>query len=153
MALFLVQHGKSHPKDIDPEQGLTDEGQSEVARIADVARGYGVKVDAILHSTKKRARQTAEIMARALNPAGGLQEKTGLKPMDDVTAMGGLIDTAPNVMLVGHLPFMPRLTSWLITGSIEPPVFQFQNGGIVCLQENADLGGWVIVWSLMPNIG
>ena len=153
MALYLVQHGKSHSKDIDPEQGLTEEGQTEVTRIADVARGYGVKVDAILHSTKKRARQTAEIMARALEPADGIKEKTGLKPMDDVTALGGLIDSAANVMLVGHLPSMARLTSWLITGSIEPPVFAFQNGGIVCLQENIEAGGWVIAWSLMPHIG
>ena len=153
MALYLVQHGKSHRKDNDPEQGLTDEGRAEVARIADVARGYGVKVDAILHSSKKRARQTADIMARALEPADGINEKTGLKPLDDVTALGGLIDSAPNVMLVGHLPFMARLTSWLITGSIEPPVFAFQNGGIVCLKENHEAGGWVIAWSLMPHIG
>ena len=153
MALYLVQHGKSHSKDIDPEQGLTDEGKAEVARIADVARGYGVKVDAILHSTKKRARQTAEIIAQALEPAGGIKEKSGLKPMDDVTALGGLIDSAPNVMLVGHLPFMSRLAAWLITGSIEPPVFAFQNGGIVCLKENPDAGAWMIAWSLMPRIG
>ena len=153
MALYLVQHGKSHSKEIDPEQGLTDEGRAEVARIAEVARGYGVKVDAILHSSKKRARQTAEIMARALEPADGINEKTGLKPMDDVTALGGLIDSAPNVMLVGHLPFMSRLTSWLITGSIEPPVFAFQNGGIVCLKENPGADAWVIAWSLMPHIG
>ena len=70
-----------------------------------------------------------------------------------VTALGGLIDSAPNVMLVGHLPFMSRLAAWLITGSIEPPVFAFQNGGIVCLKENPDAGGWVIAWSLSPNIG
>ncbi|MBL0713476.1 MAG: phosphohistidine phosphatase SixA [Desulfosarcina sp.] len=153
MALFLVQHGQSHAKDTDPEQGLTDEGQAEVKRIAEVARGYGIKVNGILHSGKKRARQTAEIMARALSPPGGVQEKTGLKPMDDVTALGGLIDSTPDVMLVGHLPFMQRLASWLITGSIDPPVFKFQNGGIVCLKKNPDQGGRVIAWSLMPHIG
>ena len=153
MALYLVQHGRSHTKDVDPDQGLTKKGRTEVQRIADVARGYGVSVHSILHSGKTRARQTAAILAEALTPAGGVKEKSGLKPMDDVTALAGLIDSSADMMLVGHLPFMQRLTSWLITGSIEPPVFQFQNGGIVCLKENPDVGGWVIAWSLMPNIG
>lgn len=55
-------------------------------------------------------------------------------------------------MLVGHLPFMERLTAYLITGSIERPVFRFQNGGIVCLDETPDKQSWVIKWSLMPHI-
>ncbi len=152
MALYLVQHGRSHAKDVDPDQGLTDDGRSDVQRIADVARGYGVRVHSILHSGKTRARQTAAIMAEALKPDGGLKEKNGLKPMDDVTALAGLVDSATDLMLVGHLPFMERLTAWLITGSIEPPVIKFQNGGIVCLKENPDSGSWVIAWSLMPNI-
>ena len=153
MALYLVQHGRSHPKTADPEQGLTEEGRSEVQRIADVARGYGVNVHTILHSGKTRARQTAAIMAKTLSPPGGVEAKTGLNPMDDVTALVGVIDSTTDLMLVGHLPFMERLTAWLITGSIEPPVIKFQNGGIVCLKDNPDPGGWVIAWSLMPNIG
>jgi len=39
MALYLVQHGKSLPKDVDPDQGLSDEGKSEVQRIVGVAEG------------------------------------------------------------------------------------------------------------------
>ncbi|MDJ0720888.1 MAG: phosphohistidine phosphatase SixA [Desulfobacterales bacterium] len=153
MALYLVQHGRSHPKTVDPEKGLTEEGRSEVQRIAEVARGYGVRVHTILHSGKTRARQTAAIMDATLSPPGGVREKTGLNPMDDVTALAGVVDSATDCMLVGHLPFMERLTAWLITGSIEPPIIKFQNGGIVCLKENPDPGGWVIAWSLMPNIG
>lgn len=51
-----------------------------------------------------------------------------------------------------HLPFMERLTSYLITGSIEKRVFKFQNGGIVCLERDAGSGGWFIKWSLVPAI-
>lgn len=153
MALYLVQHGKSLPKEEDPDQGLSESGMEEVQRIADVARGYGIRVATILHSGKKRARQTAEIFADRLSPADGLHEKTGLKPLDDVTAMAGLIDSKPDLMLVGHLPFMERLTGWLITGDAGQPVFKFQNGGIVCLDRPAESGKWVIKWSLSPNIG
>ena len=50
MPLFLVQHGKSLPKDVDPEQGLSEEGKKQVERIAALAREYGVVVSAISHS-------------------------------------------------------------------------------------------------------
>ena len=63
MALFLVQHGKSLSKDIDPNQGLSEEGIAETQRIAEVARGYNVNVRSIKHSVKTRARTTAEIFA------------------------------------------------------------------------------------------
>lgn len=153
MAIFLVQHGKSLSKELDPEQGLSPEGISDVERIADVARGYGVHVASISHSGKKRALQTAEIFYSALRPVGDVQEKIGLKPLDDVRAFADSLKSQDDLMIVGHLPFMERLTSFLITGNIEKPVLKFQNGGIVCLDEGPEGKGWVIKWTLMPEIG
>ena len=153
MALYLVQHGKSLPKDIDPDQGLSEEGVAETERIADVAANYGVSVSHIKHSVKTRAHKTAEIFASTLNPAGGIAEVDGLKPLDDVIAFAAPIDPDENCMLVGHLPFMERMTSYLVTGTTDKPVFKFQNSGIVCLNKDPDSGSWVIVWTLMPNIG
>jgi phosphohistidine phosphatase len=153
MALYLVQHGKSLSKDVDPDQGLSEEGITETKRIAQVAREYQVPLAYIKQSGKKRARQTAEIFAGALNPAGGVEEVRGLKPLDDVAAFAATIDAAADTMLVGHLPFMERMTSYLVTGSADKPVFKFQNSGIVSLEKNPDSGSWVIVWTLMPKIG
>jgi len=153
MALYLVQHGKSLPKDVDPDQGLSDDGIAETKRIADVARGYQVKVSLIRQSGKKRARQTAEILAEALTPAGGVAEVSGLKPLDDAAACAAALDAAANTMLVGHLPFMERLAAFLVTGSTDKPVFKFQNSGIVCLEKDPASGSWIIVWTLMPKIG
>jgi len=152
MAIYLVQHGKSLPKDQDPEQGLSPKGLDDVRRIAGVARGYGVPVASIVHSGKKRALQTAEIFAEALNPPQGVKHMDGLKPLDDVTAVASGLKPESGLMLVGHLPFMERLTSFLITGDTDRPVFAFQNGGIVCLDEDPDGKGWVIKWTLMPQI-
>ena len=153
MALFLVQHGKSLPKDMDPDQGLSDEGIAETKRIANVAKDYGVNVKVIKHSVKTRARHTAEIYAQALKPDGNIQEITGIKPMDDVAAVAQYLDPAEDVMLVGHLPFMERMTSHLITGTIEKPVIKFQNSGIVCLDKDPERKSWFIKWTLMPQIG
>lgn len=153
MALYLVQHGQSLPKDVDPDQGLSEDGIADTKRIADVARSYQVNVSLIKHSGKKRARQTAEILADALNPAGGVEAVSGLKPLDDVAALAASLDTAADAMLVGHLPFMSRMASFLVAGSADKPIFKFQNSGIVCLDRNPDTGSWLIVWALMPKIG
>ena len=107
----------------------------------------------VRHSVKTRARQTAEILARALKPQKDIQEISGIKPMDDVAACAAKIDPDENVMLVGHLPFMERITSYLITGSIDQALIKFQNSGIVCLDKDPETQAWVIKWTLMPNIG
>ena len=153
MALYLVQHGKSLPKNLDPEKGLTEEGISEVQRIAEVAAGYGCKVGKICHSGKKRAQQTAEIFASHLKPENNVEEIKGINPLDDVAAFSRNLPVKDNIMLVGHLPFMERLISYLIIGSIEPSVFKCQNGGIICLDIHPDTRKWIIKWALMPNIG
>jgi phosphohistidine phosphatase len=153
MALLLVQHGKSLPKEADPEQGLSDEGREETAEIASVARERGVRIARIVQSGKKRAAQTAEIFASALQPAAGPQKGEGLNPLDDVAAFSGKIDASEDLMLVGHLPFMERLASFLITGAADKPVIRFQNSGIVCLDKDAGADHWTIQWTLFPGIG
>jgi len=153
MALYLVQHGQSLPKDVDPDQGLSEKGVAETERIAEVAKNYHINVGKILHSVKTRARKTADILASALNPTESVKEVEGLKPMDDVAAFAAALNPDTNTLLVGHLPFMERMTAYLVTGSIDKPVFRFQNSGIVCLDKDPETGSWVIVWTLMPNIG
>jgi phosphohistidine phosphatase len=152
MALYLAQHGKSLPKEKDPNKGLSEDGTREVERIALAARNYGVTPAAIMHSGKRRAQQTAAIFAGALDPPKGLEAVNGLAPLDDVTALS--VKSQENIMLVGHLPFMEKLTTYLTTGAAErPAVLKFQNGGIVCLDQDPDNHSWFIKWTLMPHIG
>lgn len=152
MALYLVQHGVSLPKEIDPDRPLSDAGKATVERIAQVAAGYNVSVSLIEHSGKTRARQTAEIMASLLNPDGGVVQSSGLDPNDDVTTVADRYADRDNVMIVGHLPFMERLVSYLVTGQPDLTIFKFQNGGIVCLDKDPASGSWCIMWTLMPKI-
>ena len=151
MALYLVQHGIALSKAEDPERGLSDQGRAETERIASVAAGYSVEVRRIEHSGKKRAQQTADIIAHALSPSQGVGRREGIAPMDDVAAVALNLNPAADLMLVGHLPFMERLAGHLITGDAARRVFKFQNSGIVCLDR--DEGNWFVKWALMPNIG
>ena len=132
MAFYIVQHGLSLPKEQDPEKGLAPQGIEDVKRIAEVARNYRVPVERILHSQKKRARQTAELIGEVLQPAQ--------------------VNFKANTMVVGHLPFLERLTSFLITGRQDPILFKLQNGGIVCLDRIESSDTPAIKWALMPRV-
>jgi phosphohistidine phosphatase len=153
MALYLVQHGKSLPKNLDINKGLSEEGIAEVKRIAEVARQYGIKVSKILQSGKTRARQTAQIFASFLDVKNEIEQVEGMKPLDDVVKFAGKVKDSENIMIVGHLPFLEKLTSYLVVGSDEKAIFKFQNGGIICLDKESDSQTWIIKWTLMPNIG
>lgn len=156
MALYLVQHGKCLSKAEDPERGLGEIGMAEVSSVATRARDGGVVVSGVCHSGKKRAWQTAEIFATNLFPEGEAREMSGLTPLDDVAALvenlGFLQNNGGGLMLVGHLPFMEKMAAYLLTGSNENLMVKFQNGGIVCLDKETDLGSWFVKWMLVPNL-
>lgn len=152
MAFYIVQHGKNLSKDLDPEKGLSPQGIAEVKKIAQLAQDCGVSVTQILHSGLKRAKQTADILASYLKPANGVAEAADIKPLDDSEDFASRVDLAADIMIVGHLPFLERLTTFLITGRQSPRVFKLQNGGILCLDRFEDSNTPAIKWSLMPNI-
>ncbi|HVN71932.1 MAG TPA: phosphohistidine phosphatase SixA [Desulfomonilia bacterium] len=152
MTLYLVQHGRSLPKEIDPERGLTDQGRLEVEQVASKARSIGLHVTQVIHSGKKRAEQTAEIFAAYLTSGTQPKRETGLNPNDDAAAFSRTLVRRDELLVVGHLPFMERLVSYLITGSPDKPVIRFRNAGIVCLEREGEPGTWVIRWALTPEI-
>lgn len=155
MALFLVQHGMSAAKDVNSEKELTRQGRVETERIAQVAKGYGIKIGRIVHSGKKRAEQTASIYHDALSLKIPLDVVSGINPLDDVQPFAATLIPGSELMVVGHMPFMQRLVSYLTTGSEDIQVYQFQNSGIVCLsvsEETAGTFNWFIKWTLNPNI-
>ena len=61
-----------------------------------------------------------------------------------------LATNGEDVILVGHLPFLGRLASRLVTGAEDQPVVSFRNSGVVCLTEDA--GQWTMLWALTPEV-
>ncbi len=146
--LYLVQHGKATSEAENPARPLTDEGRSEVQQVAAVVARPNLKVSTIYHSGKLRARETAELFARAIGVAS-VQEIQGLAPLDDPTTAKVLVDQAEQpVMLVGHLPHLSKLASALI--GMEREIVQFQMGGVVALVQAES--GWQVAWILTPDV-
>jgi phosphohistidine phosphatase len=151
MDLFLVQHGEARPESEDPERSLTDRGAEAVRRMASWAARVGVKVEQIRHSGKRRAEQTAALLAERLSPPQGMVAVEGLNPNDDVRPVAEALKGEPGaVMLVGHLPFLDRLTSLLLTDDAEAGVIRFCNAGIVCLSDQE--GKCAVNWVIPPNL-
>ena len=136
MSLYLVQHGIAYPKDIDSEQSLTEDGIEEIKQVAKSAALHEIYVSMIKHSGKKRALQSAEIFANILKPPEGVQQSDGLNPLDNVIEFASSLINDTNVMIVGHLPFLEKLTSYLIIGNADKKLIEFRNAGIVCLDQN-----------------
>jgi phosphohistidine phosphatase len=153
MKLYLVQHGDAKSKAQDPERPLTEQGCQDVARVAGFARRAGIQVAQIRHSGKRRAQETAAILAEYLAPADGVVALPGLAPKDDTSRVAELLnrETRP-LMLVGHRPFMNRLVGLLLAGDRDRKLMRFQKGGIVCLERDPKTWTWVVCWMVTPDL-
>ena len=153
MNIYLVQHGKPLSKEENPDKPLSNQGKEDVDRVGSFLLRAGIKVDDIFHSGKTRARETAEIMISKLTPGKETVKKNGLAPLDDVKEIAEEIkQSQKDLMIVGHLPHLAKLTALLITGSDSKPVVKFQQGGVVCLRHDDEEKVWAVAWMLVPEI-
>ena len=152
MKLYLVQHAKAASKQADPQRPLTEEGRRDIQKVASFIRPLGLGLDYLWHSGKKRAAETAEILAEALEIKKTKTARDGLGPNDDVAALKNeLAPLQQDVMIVGHLPFLSKLASLLLAGSESAGTVAFKQGGIACLSRS-DQNQWQIDWMVIPEL-
>jgi len=153
MKLYLIQHGEAKPETEDPERSLTSRGEKEVTSVSKAATGLPISPSKIYHSGKLRAKQTAEIVAGALNiPNLPVQAAQGINPNDDIHPWAERISKEKeDLMLVGHLPFLEKLTSLLLCGDENARLILFRYGAIVCLDQKEDKC-WAVRWILTPEM-
>jgi len=152
MELYLVQHGEAASQEVDAARPLTDCGRGAVLQVARSAHAAGIRVAALYHSGKLRARQTAEILATELGVKEAAIVLDGLSPSDDPSVAAGVLDSLGSpALLVGHLPHLSRLCSLLVTGDPELQIVRFRMGGIVALTSD-DRGAWGVSWMLTPDV-
>ncbi|MHA1856340.1 MAG: phosphohistidine phosphatase SixA [Promethearchaeota archaeon] len=151
MKLYLVQHAQAKSKDEDPERGITEEGYIITRKIANFAKQIPIEVRKIYHSGKKRAKQTAEIFSEYLTPQEGLKSVEGLRPMDSHLIWADLLSNIDdNIMIVGHLPHLQKLSNFLVLKDASKEEIKFINSGIVCLERYSGKR-WVVVLEINPE--
>lgn len=132
MEIYMMQHGDALPKDKDPERGLSPEGENQIRLSAKALKRLQVHFDLIVSSPKKRARQTAEIVARELGyPEDQIELTETLEPLSPATEAVSYLKSfvaKERVFLAGHLPSLPEIASVLMSESRIS--IQFEMGGV-----------------------
>lgn len=148
MKLYLIQHGLALAKEENPERPLSTQGKAQTQRTAEYLKFRSIKVNAIWHSTKLRAVQTAEIIAEAL-ACRKIQARDDMNPLDTVEKLPEeILASNKDIMIIGHLPFLQKLADCLLTSSEESKIIAFKNSGVVCLDYAEE---WKIDWLISPE--
>jgi phosphohistidine phosphatase len=147
--LYILQHGEAVPKEIDPERPLSERGNRDIRILALHMQNMDVQLGNIFHSGKLRAEQSARLIAETLSPEILPVKTEGLNPNDDPTVIIGDIEQLnENILIASHMPFVSRLCSILLTGTIDAE-FASIPGTLFCL-EKAD-SKWRLTYMLRPD--
>ena len=152
MKLYLAQHGEAKSKQQDPDRPLTDQGLADIIALSEFLLRRHVKVKRAIHSGKLRARQTTEQLARNIAPGIALEVSDVINPNDDPAVLASQIQGwHEDILIVGHLPFMAKLVSLLVTQQTDFDCVSYQPGTLVCLGQ-ADNPHWSVEWMITPEL-
>jgi len=160
MEIVFLRHGPAGEKEDwartgrpDSERPLTTDGRK---RARDAAKGLASFIetaDLVATSPWTRAKETAEIAARALGCP--LAETNYLLPHRSPASLGLWLSglDGQRVVLVGHDPHMSKMISWLLNGSGSRTVVELKKTQAILLVTRRAAGGSaVLVWSLPPRV-
>lgn len=151
MRLYLVQHGRALSKEEDPSRPLSERGEEDVRAMARHLAAVGIFADRVLHSGKRRAEQTALLLAEGIATGRPVGSAGGLAPRDDPARFtSSLTDDGTQLLVVGHQPFMGCLVSYLLSGDPNRIGVGFEPGSVVCLDQVE--GSWSLRWMLRPEL-
>lgn len=132
--VVLMRHGEALSPHVDAERGLSprgvDRARATARRLRDVAHP-----ELIEHSGLVRAAQTAALLAEEWGaPAGSVSERSGIRPESDPEPVARELAAAgPDVALVSHLPFVPRLAA-LLSGGVYSGHSGLEDAGAIVLR-------------------
>ena len=152
MKLLLVQHAEAFAKSEYLDRPLTEHGALQIMQVTEFLKPMRLSVNAVWHSGKTRALQTAKVICTAVACPNRVEVHTGLNPEDDVTLIAEEIENeSRDILIVGHLPFLEKLTSWLLVGNDRLSPVKFEKAAVVCLEKTPDRL-WQVVWIITPTL-
>ena len=166
--ILILRHAKSDWSDegkADFERPLTRRGLVDAPRMGQVLPLFDSVPDQILASPALRARQTAELAAKACNYAKTIHwEETFYEgsSADFLAALRQLPATLQRPMLVGHNPGLEETVANLCASSaantVPPLIIKIPTAGLVCI--DVDIDNWaslepghgLLRWFLIPRL-
>ncbi len=134
MQLYLMQHGLAQNEEQDPTRPLSSEGIEQVKATARGIRRLGLDFVLIVTSPKRRAQQTAALVAEAVRyPYSDIVTTEVLLPKADPAGLLAILDSEADearVLAVGHLPHLANFVSSYAGGT----QMAFTNAGLAGLE-------------------
>lgn len=153
MQLILVQHGEAVAEAVDPARPLTERGREDIEQLATFLGAAGVRVARVVHSGKLRAKDSAMILISAVGADATVVVEKRLSPSDSPVYLCETANTwHEDTLVVGHQPFMSRLTSRLVLGAEQPVIVDFTPATAVCLARRPVTRAWFLAWVLAPEL-
>jgi phosphohistidine phosphatase len=125
-SLYILRHALAAQRGAggfakDADRPLTPEGRQKLRRVARAMVKLELDIDLIVSSPFVRARQTAELVADALQLRDKLQFSDHLspegKPDQLIHDLKQIHPVPDGVLLVGHEPYLSKLVSLLVAGT------------------------------------
>ena len=134
MKLYLMQHALAYSSAEDSERALSPAGVEQAKQSAHGIRRLGLEFDLIMTSPKRRAKQTAALVAEEVRyPYSDILNTEALMPDRSPAELLELLQkesTDSRILVVGHLPHLAHLTDTLTGGGD----LIFENAGLTCLE-------------------
>ena len=135
MIVNILRHGiaeDARPGVSDAERALTSEGREKLREVLRVAAAAGVAPAVLMSSPLKRAVETAEIAAKALNYKGSILQTRSLEPgaaPEDTWQELRLQDDRGEVLVSGHQPHVSEFAAFML--GVPELQIEFRKGAIV----------------------
>jgi phosphohistidine phosphatase len=166
MNLLVIRHAIAEDKDAfaatgrgDDQRPLTEAGRAKMRRAAAGLRLVAPRVMTLASSPLVRARETAEIVAPALEMAR-VEIVDALRPDRPFSAFLEWLrpravpndDADRTIAVVGHEPHLSGLVTWLMTASNESRI-ELKKGAACLLQfeRTPSEGAATLRWALTPS--
>jgi phosphohistidine phosphatase len=141
--LHLVRHAiaeEKAPSRKDGDRALTEEGREKMRQACAGLRAMDVRLDLVLSSPLRRARETAEILAEVIGKVSVElvpELGSGEDPRQALRALRAY-DRFASIAAVGHQPDLGALASLLLTGDLELAWLPFKKGAVACFETDLD---------------
>ena len=152
--ILLVRHGDAENRSTsgrDEDRALTTRGRRELVAIGRALDAMGARPCAVWTSPLRRAVETGQILASALGAKPRVEPALAPGGSESVIAsqLNGEV-ARESVMLVGHLPDIGELASYLLVGDRSEVGLDFGKASVACLEGAAvpPLGRLVLRWFL-----
>jgi phosphohistidine phosphatase len=150
--LYFLRHGAAGPSDAGDAQELSDDGRAALKAAAPIWRRLNLRPDVIVTSPLPRARQSAELLAAAIDGAAPVPDAR-LSAGSDWSAMAQVLAAHPQarrVCFVGHEPDLSAAIGQL-TGAAS---VRMRKGGLACVEFYGvpEPGTGELAWLVDPDL-